>query len=267
MLSAVKIQSTAGVLGRGGRLSSLRGRVLPFFGDPGYNEMTNCIDGLGEVSSLDPGRSQHSESRAEPHANVILVGVMGSGKSTVGRLLAHSLGFGFIDTDAAVVARAKKSVARIFSEQGESAFRDLERKEVLRAAGARRHVIATGGGAVEDDEVWRALSASGIVVWLNPSIEELVRRMAPGPEALKALAHRPFLEDLADISALPHGAKGPVMQQFMEDRRKRLAERLGALLGRRVSRYREAAVVVEPAWELPETTARAIASRIREMES
>lgn len=192
---------------------------------------------------------------------------MGSGKSVVGHLLAHLLGFGFIDTDIEVEQRAKKSVARIFREQGEAAFREMERKVVLRAAGARRHVIATGGGAVEDAEVWAALKASGIVVWINPSIEELVRRMAPGPKALQALVDRPFLEDLADLSGLAPGTKGPALQQFMEDKRKRLGERLGALLGRRISQYREADVTVEPAWELPETTARHIADRIRALES
>ncbi|NDE14373.1 shikimate kinase [bacterium] len=192
---------------------------------------------------------------------------MGSGKSIVGRLLAHLLGFGFIDTDAEVEARARKSVARIFKDQGEPAFREIERKVVMRAAGARHHVIATGGGAVEDAEAWNALKANGIVVWLNPSIEEVVRRIVPGPAALHALADRPFLEDLADVSGLAPGTKGPALREFMEDKRKRLAERLRALLGSRIARYREADLVVEPAWELPETTARDIAKRLRAMES
>ena len=192
---------------------------------------------------------------------------MGSGKSIVGRLLAHLLGFGFIDTDAEVEARAKKSVARVFREQGEPTFREMERKIVMRAAGARHHVIATGGGAVEDAEAWNALKASGIVVWLNPPIEEVVRRMAPGPKALQTLADRPFLEDLADLTGLAPGAKGPALQHFMDDKRKRLGERLRALLGRRIAQYREADLVVEPEWELPETTARDIANRLRAMES
>ncbi len=194
------------------------------------------------------------------HENIILVGVMGSGKSALARILAHMLRFGFIDTDADVERMTRKPVARIFMEQGESGFRDLERKAVARAASARRHVIATGGGAVDDENSWRALTESGILVWLNPPIDEVVRRLAPTPKALQDLIRRPFLDDLADISGLPSGTKGPALQQFMEEKRKRMADRIKTLLGQRAERYRQAAIVVEPEFELPETTARKIAA-------
>jgi shikimate kinase len=174
---------------------------------------------------------QNASANGGAHQNIVLVGAMGSGKSAVGYLLAHMLGFGFIDTDAEIEAGAGKSVARIFKEQGEDAFRSMERKVVARAASAHKHVIATGGGALEDDESWRALTANGLVVWLNPPVEELVRRLASGPDSLKQLAVRPYLEELADLSGMPSGGnRGPAMQQFMADRRKRLGERIKALL-------------------------------------
>ena len=201
------------------------------------------------------------------YANIILVGVMGSGKSAVGPLLAHMLGFGFLDTDAEVERMTRKPVARIFMEQGEAGFRDLERKVVARVANARRHVIATGGGSVGDEGSWQELTKHGLVVWLNPPVDEIVRRMAPGPKALQGLIRRPFLDDLADISGLPPGTKGPALQQFMEEKRKRLADRIKALLGQRLERYRQASIVVEPEFELPETTARNIAAQFALLES
>lgn len=202
----------------------------------------------------------------KPYANIVLVGVMGSGKSAVGRLLAHMLGFGFIDTDVEIERMTRKPIARIFMEQGESGFRELERKVVARAANARRHVIATGGGAVDNEDSWRALTEHGLVIWLNPSVDEIARRVAPSPKALKGLIMRPYLDDLADISGLDPGAKGPALHQFMEEKRKRLTERLKALLGQRVERYRQADIVVEPEFELPETTARNIAAQFSVLE-
>ena len=78
---------------------------------------------------------------------IILIGFMGSGKSSVGRILANKLGYELVDTDALLEERAGAQIPRIFREQGEPAFRALESEVLAAVAGRRRSVIATGGGA------------------------------------------------------------------------------------------------------------------------
>ena len=87
-------------------------------------------------------------------SNVILVGGMSCGKSTAGWLLARIIGYGFIDLDAAIEAKVGKTVAEIFAERGEEAFRHLESQYLRDLEGIRSHVIACGGGAVMRDENW-----------------------------------------------------------------------------------------------------------------
>ncbi len=192
----------------------------------------------------------------------MLVGMMGSGKSTIGRLLAHALGMGFIDTDEQVEAKLKKTIAQTFKQDGEERFREVERQVVRRAATARSHVIAVGGGAVEDQPSWDALRSGGLVVWLNTPVEEVVRRLAPSVHSLPALAWRPLLEDLADTSELRPGSSASVSHEFLAERRRKLTERLKALQGARLFRYRESDFAVEPVFETPDATVRNIVNEL-----
>ncbi|HOC31416.1 MAG TPA: shikimate kinase [Armatimonadota bacterium] len=120
-------------------------------------------------------------------ANIALIGMMGSGKSSVGRLLAERLGWEFIDTDAMIVDGAGKSIAGIFADEGEKAFRDLEVQAIASAAGREHCIIATGGGAVLRPENREALWRRCRVVWLKVSPDEAVARAANGDR-------RPLLE-------------------------------------------------------------------------
>ena len=173
-------------------------------------------------------------------SNIILIGAMGSGKSTVGWLAAKLLGYGFFDLDAMIESEAKKSVHMIFEEKGESHFRDLERSTLKRFSALRNHVVALGGGTVSDDETWETILSMGTIVWLNPPADEIARRLAANIEQLKA---RPLLAELAN-------------HQDLETRHKLLSERIAALTGNRVGRYKQAHCVISDRFSTPDSTAR-----------
>jgi shikimate kinase len=106
---------------------------------------------------------------------VVLVGPMGVGKSTVGQLLAERLGVGYRDTDDDIVAEQGRAIAEIFVDEGESAFRAIEKRAVHAALAGHDGVLALGGGAVLDADT-RALLAGQRVVYLSMDVEEAVRR-------------------------------------------------------------------------------------------
>ncbi|GGT00133.1 shikimate kinase [Streptomyces cinerochromogenes] len=108
---------------------------------------------------------------------VVLVGPMGVGKSTVGRLLAGRLGVGYRDTDEDIVTAQGRAIAEIFVDEGEAAFRAIEKAAVRAALTEHDGVLALGGGAVLDPDT-RALLAGHRVVYLSMRAEEAVRRAA-----------------------------------------------------------------------------------------
>ncbi len=109
--------------------------------------------------------------------NVVLIGYRGSGKSTVGRLLAERLGFAFVDTDGLIEQRTGLTIREIFADQAEEGFRNLETQVILEVAGQDRQVISTGGGAVLRDENIQALRQSGKLVYLTASPDVLWARI------------------------------------------------------------------------------------------
>lgn len=116
-----------------------------------------------------------------------LIGMMGAGKTTVGRLIAGELGVEFIDTDEEVANRVGCSVAQLWGDLGESAFRDMEKMAVARVAGLEA-VVATGGGAPIEVENRTKMASSGTVVWLRASPKEMAARAGEG-------LGRPLLQD------------------------------------------------------------------------
>ncbi len=154
---------------------------------------------------------------------IYLTGFMGSGKSTIGPILANVLGYDFADLDEAIVERAAKPVSRIFAEEGQAAFRALE-ATMLRETGARdKVVVALGGGAltVEDNLQWAL--ANGAVVYLKVSLDALIRRLRRGRLV------RPLL---LDDTGHPLSTTD-------------LREKVKALMDRREPFYERAHVVVE----------------------
>lgn len=107
---------------------------------------------------------------------IVLVGLMGAGKSCIGRRLASVLGVPFTDADAEIEAAAGCSVADIFEHHGEAAFRDGERRVIARLLGGPPHVLATGGGSFMDPAIRAAIKAAGISIWLRADLDLLVRR-------------------------------------------------------------------------------------------
>jgi shikimate kinase len=117
-------------------------------------------------------------SPAECRENIVLVGFMGSGKSSIGRKLSRRLGFQFIDTDQLIVERAGMPIPDIFARRGEDAFRDLE-AEVLGSIGhLNRCIVATGGGAVLREKNRALLREIGFVVRLTASEDTIFERVS-----------------------------------------------------------------------------------------
>jgi shikimate kinase len=110
-------------------------------------------------------------------SKVILIGPPGSGKSTVGKVLAKELKLGFMDTDAQVAKLAGKSISDIFVEEGEAKFRSLERDAVMAALSSDVGVVALGGGAILNEEIFRALEKEPRVVYLEVSISNAAPRV------------------------------------------------------------------------------------------
>ena len=125
--------------------------------------------------------------------NIYLIGMMGSGKSTIGSLLAKQLGYGFLDTDATIEKLVDQNVTEIFQTIGETEFRQIETKVLAEVSAHLRLVVATGGGIAIARENWNHLH-QGLVIWLDPPVEVLVER-------LHGDTTRPLLADTADLQS------------------------------------------------------------------
>ncbi|HEY3951414.1 shikimate kinase [Phenylobacterium sp.] len=109
---------------------------------------------------------------------IALVGLMGVGKSSVGKRLAGALNLPFRDTDAEVEAAAGRSISDIFADLGESAFREGERRVIARLLDQEPHVLATGGGAFMNEQTRALIKSQAISVWLKADLDVLARRVS-----------------------------------------------------------------------------------------
>lgn len=152
--------------------------------------------------------------------SLFLVGMMGSGKTTVGRLLAAELGYQFFDTDSLIEQLAGQTVTEIFATAGEAGFRRLEKQVLAELSAYKNLAIATGGGIVLDPHNWSFLR-HGLVIWLDAPVETLYHRLqgdssrpllaAPDPLAKlqTILANRQPLYAQADVTVTISAAAGP----------------------------------------------------------
>lgn len=145
--------------------------------------------------------------------NLYLIGMMGAGKTTIGRKLANRLDYRFLDTDALIEQTAQKPITQIFAEDGEAAFRELESQVLAQVAKYTSVVVATGGGIITQQMNWSYLQ-HGVVVWLDVPIPVLISRLSGDTD-------RPLLQDVA------------------------LSEKLNTLIEERGSRYAQADIRIE----------------------
>lgn len=151
--------------------------------------------GASDAATLSPALPQ-------PPRTIALVGLMGAGKTTVGRRLAAALHMPFADADAEIVKAAGRSIEEIFAEHGECAFRRGERQVIARMLNGPVHVLATGGGAFIDPGTRALMKERAISVWLKAPLDVLMKRV-------EKRDNRPLLKE-SDPRA--------VMQRLMDER-------------------------------------------------
>ena len=135
-----------------------------------------------------------------PDRSIVLVGLMGVGKSTVGRRLAKRLGLQFVDTDEEIEKAADHSIAEIFERFGEPSFRDGERRVIARLIEGPPKVIATGGGAFMNGETRKLILERCIAVWIDVKVETLAERVS-------RRNNRPLLRDKDPLAFLKELAR------------------------------------------------------------
>lgn len=108
--------------------------------------------------------------------SIYLIGMMGSGKTTVGQILAQQLGYRFFDTDVLIERVTNKTINEIFATEGEEKFREIESQILGQLSAYTKSVVATGGGIVLKPQNWSYLR-QGLVIWLDASVDLLIRRL------------------------------------------------------------------------------------------
>jgi len=155
----------------------LANEALRKFGGDSMAEVLRNRDGYVAALGQTPSAARRPTG---PPDHVLLIGMMGAGKTTVGGLVAERLGWPLLDSDAEVAAATGRSVPQIFAEQGEAAFRAAESAALARAVAGGRTVVSVAGGAVLDPANRELLRRAGRVVWLRARPETLVARVGDG---------------------------------------------------------------------------------------
>lgn len=206
----------------------LQDMLVPF---PGAGKKSGGgLGGAVQIGTAEAGRQGATARGFAPRRTVVLVGLMGAGKSNIGRRLAARLSLPFFDSDDEIEAAAGETIEEIFANRGERVFRDGERRVIARLLAGPVHVLATGGGAFMDPTTRRVIGRSGVSLWLRADLDVLASRVS-------RRSNRPLLKT--------------------GDTRTILAE----LIAQRYPIYAEANVIIDSGDGSPELTAnRAIAA-------
>lgn len=171
-----------------------------------------------------------------PDRSIVLVGLMGAGKTCIGKRLARQLGMPFVDADVEIEAAADCSIEEIFARYGEQAFRDGERRVIARLLDEAPQVVATGGGAFVSPETRENVRGKGISVWLKADLEVLLQRVS-------RRSNRPLLKN---------GDKRRTLERLMAER---------------YPTYAEADFTVESGTESPDVTVKKVIDALRQRDS
>lgn len=155
-----------------------------------------------KVQTRAKARSEAPATAFVPNRTIVLVGLMGAGKTNIGRRLAARLNLPFFDSDCEIEAAAGETVEEIFRNRGEAVFRDGERRVIARLLAQPAHVLATGGGAFMDPVTRAEIARRGVSVWLRADIDTLLTRVA-------RRSNRPLLK---------HGNPRAVLAELIERR-------------------------------------------------
>jgi len=152
---------------------------------------------------------------------IFLTGFMGSGKSTIGPILANTLGFEYLDVDRHIEEKTKKQIAEIFSSEGEHVFRELERRALLELTERNHCVISLGGGTIANEENCRLVMQKGILVYLKLSPDEIIQRV-------QYRTDRPMLKDEHGNQLAPAELRNRVLD--LMDRREKFYARANVII-------------------------------------
>ncbi|MDX2222111.1 MAG: shikimate kinase [Rhodospirillaceae bacterium] len=152
---------------------------------------------MNDQRDTQPPAAPHPAGLTPLDRTIVLVGLMGAGKSCIGKRLASQLGVAFVDADAEIEAAAGLTIAEIFAKYGEAQFRDGERRVMTRLLNGPPCVLAAGGGAFMDPETRRLIKSRALSVWLRADLETLVART-------KGRNHRPLLNQGDPRETLAH---------------------------------------------------------------
>jgi shikimate kinase len=167
--------------------------------------------------------------------SVVIVGLMGAGKSTIGKRVAQMLGLSFIDADTEIETVSRMTIPELFEHYGEPEFRDLERRVIKRILRSGPRVLATGGGAFMNEATRKAIGKAGISVWLKAELDTLMERVS-------RKSNRPLLKT-ADPRA--------TMQKLMDERYPVYAQADVTIMSRDEKKDVMAAEVVEALAQMP----------------
>jgi shikimate kinase len=163
-----------------------------------FSSLSSFIQGKSSLDTLTEN-NLNSFSMKFQKEKVILTGYRATGKSSIGKILADMLGYGFIDTDNAIEKRQGETIAEMVSRGGWDLFRRKEEDVLLELARSRNKVIATGGGSVMHENAWAKLRENALVVWLTADVKTICQRLAADSDTED---QRPALTELGTMNEI-----------------------------------------------------------------
>ena len=200
--------------------------------EPSLRLDSNMIDSVVQKPSRATPELQ--VARALGARSVVLVGMMGAGKSSVGRRLGARLGIPFVDADTEIETAAGMSISEIFAQHGESYFRAGEARVIARLLEHGPQVMATGGGSVMDANTRALIRAKGISIWLKADLDVLLKRT-------RRRNDRPLVEKIKDLLPVrePLYAEADITIQSRDEPHEMIVDEVVAALARRLDADKE----------------------------